>query len=277
MVLFNARIGHVLAVEAKSGANIEPRQAAKLTAIDPQALIIAGGITVPQPVTLRYEALIACLGEYTSRISKGVTAAGLSIPVLAVDVNGARLVDPTLASDDLAAAFDEPRHWTHPIARIVPFDHESPGQAFDGPVRAELVAEMARGRPSVTMRALTEQVASHFALYGRRAQRQLVRKVTDAARRAAQSEPERLRFEPATGTTEPRVIIVRSPEQFDRRGRTQGYQAVFGRRGRRSRVPEISGQMDLFTELDLAERVTLGEAGENDGSDGNDVGGGEGP
>ena len=51
----------------------------------------------------------------------------------------------------------------------------------------------------MTMRALTEQVVSHFPLYGKRARGQLVRKVTEAARRAAREDPERLRFEPATG------------------------------------------------------------------------------
>jgi hypothetical protein len=204
-----------------------------------------------------------------------VAAAGLATPVLAVNANGAQLADPALASADLSAPLSEASAWTHPVARIIPFDHESSARAFDGPVRAELVAEMARGRPSVTMRALTEQVVSHFALYGRRAQGQLVRKVTEAARRAGSEEPERLRFESATGTTEPRVVILRSPEQFDRRGRTQGYQAVFSQRGRRKPVPQVPGQMDLFTELDQAERVTTDETGQNDSDGSDDVQGGE--
>jgi hypothetical protein len=133
---------------------------------------------------------------------------------------------------------------------------------------------MARHRPSVTMRALTEQVVSHFPLY-KRARGQLVRKVTEAARRAAREDPERLRFEPATGTTETRVVILRSPEQFDRRGRTQGYQAVFSGRGRRKPAPQVPGQMDLFSELDQAERVTTDETGENDTDGSDDVLGGE--
>jgi hypothetical protein len=276
VVLFNDGIGHLLVVEAKSGANIEPDQARKLAVIDPQVLISAGGITVPRAVQLRCEPLFACLARYASRITRGVTAVGLAVPVLAVDARSARLVDQALASADLAVALGGAITWTHPIARIIPFDHESPGQAFDGPVRAELVAEMARGRLSVTTRALTEQVVSHFALYGRHAQGQLRRKVTDAARRAASAEPERLRFEPATGTTEARVVVLRSPEQFDRRGRTQGYQAVFGRRGRRQPAREIPGQMDLFTELDEAERVTTDETGENDSVGEDDDRGGEG-
>lgn len=277
VVLFNADIGHLLVVEAKSGANIEPDQARKLAAIDPQVLINAGGVTVPQAVRPSCEVLFACLARHATRITQGLAAAGLSTPVLAVDANGAHLVDQAMASADLGAALGEASAWTHPVARTIPFDHESPAHVFDGPVQAELVAAMAKGRPSVTMRALTEQVVSHFALYGRRAQGQLVRKMTEATRRAASKEPERLRFESATGTTEPRVVILRSPEQFDRRGRTQGYQAVFSGRGRRRPRPQVPGQMDLFIELDQAERVTTDETGQNDSDGSDDVQGGERP
>jgi hypothetical protein len=275
VVLFNADIGHLLVVEAKSGANIEEVQARKLAVIDPLVLVNAGGITVPRAVRLRSEAMFVCLAEHAGRITLGVAEAGLAMPVLAVDAAGTRLVDPALASSELAAALGETNAWTHPVARIIPFDHESPGDVFDSPVRAELVAQMARRRPSVTMRALTEQVVTHFALYGRRAQGQLVAKVTDAARRAAAREPGRLRFERATGTTEPRVVILSSPEEFDRRGRTQGYQALFRERGRRRPVPQIPGQMDLFSELDQAERVMEGETGQNDSDGSDDVMGGE--
>lgn len=53
VVLFNADTGHLLVVEAKSGANIEPEQGIKLGAIAAERLIVACGITVPQAVPLR--------------------------------------------------------------------------------------------------------------------------------------------------------------------------------------------------------------------------------
>ncbi len=275
VVLFNVDTGHLLVVEAKSGANIELEQARKLATLDPKVLINAGGVTVPQAVQLRCELLFACLAKHAARINQGIAAAGLSFPVLAVDANGARLAGRAPASAELSAALGGGVVWTHPIARIIPFDHESPASLFDRPVQAELVAAMAQRRPSVSMRALTEQVVTHFALYGKRAQGQLMRKVTEAARRAASTEPERLRFESVTGTTEARVVILGSPEQFDRRGRTQGYQAVFSGRGRRRARPQVPGQMDLFTELDQAERVTTDETGQNDSEGGEDGHGGE--
>lgn len=143
---------------------------------------------------------------------------------------------------------------THPIASVVPFDHESPDEAFDLAVRAELVSTMARGRPSVSIRSLTEAVVWHYNMYGQRARGLLMRKVAGAATRAADAEPTRLRFERQTGTTEARVAIVQSPEGFDRRGRTQGYQAVFGGKSARRRPQAVSpDQFDLFDELDQAE------------------------
>jgi len=97
------------------------------------------------------------------------------------------------------------------------------------------------------------------------AQNRLLRAVRDAARRAAEAEPERFRYERSTGVTEERVAVLRSPETFDRRGRTQGYQAVWGSRASRPRrqAAEIPGQMDLFSELDEAERVATEEESDN--------------
>jgi hypothetical protein len=107
VVLFNAAIGHLLVVEAKSGANIEEEQARKLAVIDPLVLVNAGGITIPQAVQLRSEAIFVCLAEHVDRITLGIAQAELAIPVLAVDAERAWLADPALASDELAAAFGE--------------------------------------------------------------------------------------------------------------------------------------------------------------------------
>lgn len=272
VVLFNDRTCHVLVVEGKSGANIEVAQAQKLAVIDPQAVIIAGGITVPRPLPVHAEVLFACRTQHVDRIAKGLAEVGLVTPILAADETGARLADSTAASAELADVLGEMILWSYPIAGVIPFDHESPDSAFARTVRAELIAGLARNLPSVTTRALTEQVVRHFALYGRAAQGRLVRKVTDAARRAADQEPDRLRFEPATAGTEARIVVLRSPEQFDRRGRTQGYQATFGARTRSRQAPQVPGQLDLFAELDQAERAAADETGQND-SGGGDEGG----
>jgi hypothetical protein len=131
VVLFNSQAGHLLAVEAKSGANLEPEQGRRLTALTPQLLVIAGGITVPKLVPPHCEVLYACLADDTDRICLGADEAGLRVPVLAVSGSEARLLRPQMAGPLLSAALGSPAVWTHPIARIVPFDHESPAEAFD--------------------------------------------------------------------------------------------------------------------------------------------------
>ena len=272
VVLFNPQAGHLLAVEAKSGANLEPEQGRKLAALTPELLVLAVGITVPKPVPLRCGVLYSCLAENAGRICLGADGAGLRVPVLAVSRSEARLLRPQMADPLLSAALSSPAVWTHPVARIVPFDHESPAEAFDQPVRAELVSAMAQQRPSVTIRALTEQAVRHFPIYGRAAQNRLLRAVREAARKAAEAEPERFRYERATGVTEERVAVLRSPETFDRRGRTQGYQAVWGSRtSRPRRRAEILGQMDLFSEFDEAERVATEEESDNGNEGGSDA------
>jgi hypothetical protein len=80
IVLFNAGAGHLLVVEVKSGANLEPEQGRKLTALTPGLLILAGGITVPQPVSLQCEVLYACLAENADRIALGADEAASACP-----------------------------------------------------------------------------------------------------------------------------------------------------------------------------------------------------
>ena len=95
-------------------------------------------------------------------------------------------------------------------------------------------------------------------MYARSAQGRLVARVREIARQAAGDEPGRLRFEPDSDNHAARVIILATPEEHDRRGRTQAYQALFTDRpsARRRPAGEVPGQADLFAELDAADRPT---------------------
>jgi hypothetical protein len=108
VVLFNPLAGHLLAVEAKSGANLEPEQGRRLTALTPQLLVIAGGITVPKPVPLRCGVLYACLAGNADRICLGADEAGLRVPVLAVSGSEATLLRPQLGDPLLSAVLSSP-------------------------------------------------------------------------------------------------------------------------------------------------------------------------
>jgi hypothetical protein len=217
-------------------------------------VVVAAAITIPTAVTLQFEPMYVCLGDHAARVTKSLQAAHLSLPLLVVNSDNIRLHDPAAASTELTSALGEAVVLTHPVASVIPFDHESPDASFDSPVRAELVVAMAQGRQSVSIRSLAEMVVWHYNIYGQKARGLLMKKVAAAAARAADEEPTRLRFERQTGTTEARVVIHQSPEDFDRRGRTQSYQAVFGGRSSRRRPLAVSpDQLDLFDELDQAE------------------------
>lgn len=269
-VLFNDHTGHLLGVESKSGANIEPEQGAKLAAVSPEGLIQACAVTVRRPVQLTYEAVYACLVEHRDRITQGLSEAGLDLPVIAVGDREILLLNADFAGEALTAAFSEPLILNRPIANVIPFDHDSPEEVFDNPVRAELVAAMAKGREAITIRHITESVVPHFPMYGQRTKQRLIKLVSAAARRAAESDPTRLRYERPGGTSEPRVVVLRSPETLDRRGRTQSYQAVFAGRGSKRRRAAVPGQIDLFEELDRADTTESDET-QQGGTDADDV------
>lgn len=176
LVLFNDRIGHVLGVESKSGANIEPEQGRKLAVVTPQMVVEAAAITIPAAVTLQFEPMYVCLGECMTRVAQGLQAAHLSLPLLAINNDNMRLHDPAVASTELASALGGVVFLTHPIASVIPFDHESPDASFVTAVRAELVAAMAKRRQSVSVRSLVEAVVWHYNMYGQRARRLLEKK-----------------------------------------------------------------------------------------------------
>jgi len=100
--LFNPLAGHLLAVEAKSGANLEPEQGRRLTALTPQLLVIAGGITVPKPVSLRCGVLYACLAGNADRICLGaaeaVSASSTGRQRIGGHAPAAHLADPLLSA-----------------------------------------------------------------------------------------------------------------------------------------------------------------------------------
>lgn len=261
VVLFHELSGTLLIVEAKSGANIEDAQAGKLARITAPMLVAAAGITLRSEVTLSVELLYACEIRHAERVGLGLTMAKVDAHVLVHATDEIVLVRSPRPDSVLGRILREPVRLARPIANVIPFDHESPDEAFDRPVRAALVAASAQMRPTITIAALTEEVVWHLAIYGKASRSRLTRKVSGAARRAAAAEPQRLRYEPATGLTDPRMMILQSPEGFDRRGRTQSYQAMFNERTLSAkRRPPIPGQTDLLAELDRAEDAALDDA-----------------
>jgi hypothetical protein len=123
----------------------------------------------------------------------------------------------------------------------------------------------------VTIRLLAERVVPHFPIFAGGAQRRLIAKVSESARNVVAAEPENYRYLPATGTRgEPAIELRATPETRDPRGRTQAYQAMYGRRGRPA--PAERRQLDL---LDVLAEGTEGVGGGAENGADTDVGQGD--
>lgn len=268
IVLFRPASSHLVLLEAKSGANIENSQAARYAGVDAAAVVQATGVSVPRREELSFEVAYVCLAENADRIRQGLAAAmtGALIVVAQDRIEFERDGRPT----DLDAAWEAgPIPLAAPVVRVLSFDADSPASEFDAAVRAQLVAELSHSRPEVTVRLLAERVVPHFPIFSSGAQRRLIAKVRESARNIVEADPDTYGYLPTTGTRqEPAVELRAKPETLDPRGRTQAYQALYGRRGRLEHGERR--QLDLLDLLaEAADGVVRGAAdnddvGEND-------------
>lgn len=269
IVLFRPASSHFVLLEAKSGANIEDNQAARYAGVDAAAVVQATGVSVPRRDELSFEVAYVCLAENADRIRQGLAAAAMTgaLIVVAQDrIEFERDGRPT----DLDAAWEAgPIALTAPVVRVLSFDADSPASEFDAAVRAQLVAELSHSRPEVTVRLLAERVVPHFPIFPSGVQRRLIAKVRESARNIVEAHPDIYGYLPTTGTRQEPAIELRSkPEALDPRGRTQAYQALYGRRGRLEHGERR--QLDLLDLLAEAADGVVSGAVDNDAED--DVG-----
>ncbi|MFL6161794.1 MAG: hypothetical protein ACJ74U_06155 [Jatrophihabitantaceae bacterium] len=268
IVLFHPASSHFVLLEAKSGANIEDGQAARYAGVDAAAVVQSTGISVPRRDELSLEVAYVCLAENADRIRQGLATAAMTgaLIVVAQDrIEFERDGQPT----ELDAAWKAgPIMLAAPVVRVLSFDADSPASEFDAAVRAQLVAELSHSRPEVTVRLLAERVVPHFPIFASGVQRRLIAKVRDSARNIVEADPDTYGYLPTTGTRhEPAIELRARPETRDPRGRTQAYQALYGRRGRLEHGERR--QLDLLDLLaEAADGVVSGatdnDIGEND-------------
>ncbi|GAB2961360.1 hypothetical protein GCM10027075_71350 [Streptomyces heilongjiangensis] len=195
------------------------------------------------------EVLYLGLDEHAERLALSLSAAEVAYPLLTTSDKMIKLLRPDQASDHLVASLQaDGVDLIAPPTTYISYDHESDDDEFDNPVRRELVKAAALGDSAVTVRRIAEGCCRYFAFYGGAARRQLLRKVGGAARRIAQEHPETYQCSLGPGGDDTIVHILRTPEDFDARGRTQAYQAL-SRRSRSRRPRTDPNQLDLLQEL----------------------------
>lgn len=252
-VLLHADTSHLLAVEAKSGANVESRQARAYAGLRASDVVQSAYVTLPQRVLPTIEVAYLCLAQHLDRVRRGLDQLELKPPIICLSDTAVTLDVRDAVREQLRVAFPvDGLLLRGPAPRLIAFDQDSEVEAVKPSVLAALVTAMARRQPQVGLTSLAEQATPHFALYGRRAQNRIKKKVAEAAGRISEDDPVSFEFVPTTNVREGLVRIRRNPEDNDPRGRTRAYQAVgrpAGARRRRPR-PEIPGQLDLLAALE---------------------------
>lgn len=230
--------GIILACEAKSGDNIEAKQAEKyrtMTAYDVRRL-----------QSLRFPAqnvnvvpMYACLEPGATGIRRGLAAAGLECPVLVVGEGSVRLETPP---ESPVEAFEV--DVDSPPPRIIVVDPESPDAEFEEVLIPEIAAAAAREEEVVPITSLLARGLPFWGVHGRDASGQLRRRAEAVLHDLSHGElRDYLKIERSGSDLEGSVVrIQRSPASFDPRGETQGWQRLRRRaeerlRGRRAPAP----------------------------------------
>lgn len=267
LVLYHPETALLVACEAKSGRTIKDGQATRYASLNPADLVQASHITLAQRLQPQVVVTYVCLAEHVGTVRDGLDTISVGFPV--IGVSDRKIIF------DLKDEQPEPLNsvlitrqleLVAPFPRIIAFDQESPVEIIEPYVKAQLVTALSRRREQVTLHTLAEQMAPHFALYGARARRQLVKKVGLAASKIAAADSATFEYVSPRPNDDGLVRLLRTPEDNDPRGRTQAYQALArsGRQGRR-RAPRMDpNQLDLLREVEQGDDEGIDEAADGE-------------
>ncbi|MGW2832099.1 hypothetical protein [Streptomyces sp. NPDC001286] len=251
VVLMNDSAGHIVLCESKSGNNIKVEQAVRYGKISATSVVQAASITVPRTAALTVEVLYVGLHDHAERMMKSLESAEVPYPLLVADDEVVTLLRMEMASEVLREAMPPgPLPLEAPPIAYIELDHESDDSVFVNPVRSYLVQAATHRETTVSVRVMTERVCPYYLSYGKAARGALVKKVQRAARLVVGEHPGTYRYTTEPGGGEGFITILRTPEDYDARGRTQAYQAlsrVSQTRSKRSQVDP--NQLDLLHEL----------------------------
>jgi hypothetical protein len=233
------------------------------------------GITISGGAMPDSQPLYVTTEDNFSRIEMGLSMAGVNYPILAIGTNAVTRHGAPIANRALAEQFMSPLSIPGPPPGIITIDLESSNDEFDQIVQPCLVALLASHGQAVSIHKLAEEAIPSLPLYPNGYRNKLIRKIEDAARRAADAASENFIFAPRTGVNDgASVRIVESPENLDPRGRTQSYQrlaARFAPLSRRRRIVVASNQPTLFDDASYRQELAeLDSIDENDAEEGND-------
>jgi hypothetical protein len=253
-VLANRATGHLLACEAKSGNNVEVGQVGRYKALDARTVVRSTLVTLTTRVDPTLEVVYVAVEANRDRMLLSLSEADAAFPMISVSTTRIELCNREHAGLALSHALGSPVILEAPPGRYIPFDEDSSSDIVTPFVQSELVAVLSQKLPMISIANLTERVVPHYPLYGIKAQGRLRKTVAEAARNIAAEYSENFQYNGPAKNHDGHIKLLRSPEENDPRGRTQGYQRL-ARRGQspRRRRQVIEGQGNLLDELEKAD------------------------
>ncbi|MGC5042415.1 hypothetical protein ACLQ16_03760 [Streptomyces albidoflavus] len=254
VVLFNESESHLVFCECKAGNNIENEQAARYGTIDPKSVVTAAAITLGNKSPLTSDVLYVCLADKSERIIQGLGEISAEYPLLAVSDSEITLRRPGMASKILRNAFPSGEvKLPAPPARIIDFDHDSPVQMFVDKARPYLIRAAARRVDEVSVPRIAEDLCVHYRRYQLAVRLQIAKRFQSALRQLSVEDPDTYRYEQSPGGGPEGVVrLLRTPEDFDHRGRTAAYQSLARVSRRRRGRPVDPNQLDLLADVEGA-------------------------
>lgn len=209
-----------------------------------------------RPDKTKIEPMYVMLREKRDRVEMGLGNAGLSCPILTVDTGEAEL---SCDAKHYLSAFQVTL--PSPPPAVIPIDAESPAERYLELSIAQIVARAASGHTSVSLDAILEAVNPYWAITHDAVRGAVKNRAKDALKRAFDREFKDNFALESTSSGHAIIQILRTPADYDPRGRSQGWQAMQKKAERalrrKPRAKVIPGQVsfeDLGREVEAGER-----------------------
>jgi hypothetical protein len=202
------------------------------------------------------EPMYAVMEENRERIALGLANVGLSCPVLAIGVDEARLL---CESDHSLTPFLVTL--PSPPPAVIPIDAESPPERYLELAIAHIVAQAASGERSMSLDSVLEAINPYWPVTHDAVRGAIRSKAKEALKSAFEGEFKGNFGLESTSSGHVIIQVLRTPADYDPRGRSQGWQAMqkkaeraLRRKARRKVMPGQVSFEDLGREAEVGER-----------------------
>ena len=207
--------------EVKSGPNIDEVQARKYASMTPEDVLRLVTVSGARTQRTGIEPMYVVLAEHRDRALMGLGNAGLDCPILSIGSDGAEL---HTSSQHRLSSFQADLQ--SPPPTVIPLDAESPADRYLELAIANVVARAASGEKSISLDSVLEAINPYWPNTHDNVRGLVKARARDALKRAFEGEfKENFALE-STSSGHAIIQVLRTPADYDPRGRSQGWQAM---------------------------------------------------